>query len=178
MNAKNIFIILLILVGGILAYRMFFSNPEMRVGVKAPAVEDILITGEKFNSKDLTGSYVLIDFWGSWCGPCIKEIPKLKSLYETYNTANFTDGNKFEIVSIALEKSDKFTKQIIEKREMNWPFHIIDISQFVLLSEHAQRYGVTELPSSFLLNPEGEVMAINEPLEQIDEILSSRLSSL
>jgi thiol-disulfide isomerase/thioredoxin len=175
MNSKNIFISLLLIVAGVFFYRLFFSNAEIRVGSKAPAIEGTLISGETFNSEELKGDYLLIDFWGTWCGPCIKEIPKLKALYDSYSSARFEDGSKFEIVSIALEKSDKYAKQIIEKRGMDWPFHIIDISQFVLLSKHAQQFGVTELPANFLLNPNGEIMAINQPLEQVGQILSSRL---
>ena len=58
--------------------------------------------------------YVLIDFWASWCSPCIAEFPTLKKLYSTYNN----DG--FEIVSVSLDRQSYEWKVMSEKQELPW----------------------------------------------------------
>lgn len=169
-------LILLLAIGGYFISKTIFNKAPIRVGEPAPVFSGQLVDGRAFSLEETRGKYVLIDFWGSWCGPCIKDIPRLKALYSKYNNTLFSDAEGFEIVSIALEKSDTFTRQIIEKRGLVWPYHIIDVRQIILLSEYAQLFGVSELPATFLLNPSGEFMGINPSFEEIERILDARIN--
>ncbi len=156
-------------------YDFFFKTPSFDNGVSAPSIETQLIDGTDFKLDELQGKYVLIDFWGSWCGPCIKEIPELKKLYSDYNGKNYKDADNFEVVSIALEKSDRYTRKIIEDRALNWPYHIIDVSRVVMLSGIAQDFDVKELPTKFLLNPKGQIIGTNLSYHETAKMLDARL---
>lgn len=165
----------LVVVLGFLAYNFFLRASGTEIGQKAPLIEGTLANGDAFSLEELRGQYVLIDFWGSWCAPCIKEFPELRSLYDQFNGVTFTDAEGFEIVSIALEKSKDRTGSIIERENLSWPYHIIDVSRIVLLSRYAQLYGVTEVPTKVLINPSGEVMGTNLSFDEMRRILRNRI---
>ena len=65
---KKILLITLLVVSSLLVYKIFFSHGNLSAGAMAPNIETSLISGESFQLSDLKGKYVLIDFWGSWCG--------------------------------------------------------------------------------------------------------------
>lgn len=173
---QKILIGLILIVGGLILYNFFLKAPSFGLGEKAPLIKNKLITGEAFNLADLQGKYVLIDFWGSWCGPCRKEIPALKSLYADYNGKKYKNAEDFEILSIALEKSNKYTKQLIKSEGLVWPNHIIDVAKIVMLSDIAQQYDVKELPTKFLLNPNGEFMGTDLSFDEMRRLLDERLA--
>ena len=156
-------------------YNFFFKQPSFNSGTSAPPIKTQLIDGSKFDLEDLKGNYILLDFWGSWCGPCIREIPNLKQVYNQYHDRQYIDASNFEVVSVALEKSDKYTRKIITDRGLNWPYHIIDVSRIVMLSDLAQAYDVKELPTKFLINPEGKIMRTNPSFEEIAQLLDNRI---
>lgn len=166
---------ILFLVIAFFAYDFLFKKPSFNNGAKAPDFTAGLITGEEFSLSDLRGDYVLLDFWGSWCGPCIKEIPELIRLYDDYHDKEYKDAGNFHIVSVALEKSDKQTKRIIESRGLDWDHHIIEVSRVVLMSSIGQLYDVKEVPTKFLINPNGEIMGTNLKIEEMRRLLNERL---
>ena len=65
--------------------------------------------------SDLKGDYVLLDFWGSWCGPCIGECPKVSTLYNHYHGKKFEGGGDFEVVGVAVETNEKRWQKAIDK---------------------------------------------------------------
>ncbi len=117
----------------------------------------------KFSS--LKGKYILIDFWGSWCGPCHKAFPRLKELYSKYHDKGF------EILGIATESNtDAWTKDIV-KSELPW-LQMVDnktnnVSQ--------KQFAVTEYPTTVLIDPNGKIIgrfAYNEE-DQRDQKIAS-----
>ena len=165
----------LILVVAFFAYDFFLKKPDFSNGAVAPDFTTTLINDQPFALSDLRGNYVLLDFWRSWCGPCIREIPGLIQLHNEYYNRDFKDADNFHIVSVALEKSDKMTKRIIESRGLDWEHHIIDVSNIVMMSSIGQLYDVKELPTKFLINPEGQIMGTDLPLEEMKRLLNARL---
>ena len=116
-----------------------------------------MIDGSDFQLSSLKGDYVLLDFWASWCGPCRKDAPKLVALNNKYSGASFKDAGKFHTVSIALEKRGKAWKKFAEKGGFNWPKQIVEKHAVVMMSPIAQAYGVGEIPSKFLILPDGTI---------------------
>lgn len=117
----------------------------------APEIETHLIDGTPFKLSDLRGNYVVLDFWGSWCGPCLAEAPKLVQLHEKF-------GDRVVFVSIAFEKNDKRWQQTAERFGFNWKHQIVEVSTVLLGSEIARAYGVSDIPAKFIITPEGKVI--------------------
>jgi len=140
-------------------------------GDMAPVFTDTLINGESFNLANQKGRYTLLSFWGSWCAPCIKDNPKLVALNRKYENKKWKNANGFDIVSIAIEKSDKRTKALIEKHNLYWPYHIIKVSSLVLKEPLALKYGVSNLPTKILIDPKGEIVG-RLSIEEVDKYLN------
>lgn len=83
-------------------------------GIKAPEFETIDYLGNKINSKDLKGKYVLINFWATWCGPCMAELPAIKKINEKYTNKNIT------IISISFDKDFNLFLESIKKNNLDW----------------------------------------------------------
>jgi thiol-disulfide isomerase/thioredoxin len=117
----------------------------------------------KFSS--LKGKYVLIDFWGSWCGPCHKAFPRLKELYGKYHDKGF------EILGIATESNTgAWTKDIV-KSELPWLQVVDDKASNV----SQKQFAVTEYPTTVLIGPDGKIIgrfAYNEE-DQRDKKIAS-----
>ncbi|MDR2146730.1 MAG: TlpA family protein disulfide reductase [Tannerella sp.] len=102
-------------------------------------------TRETISLESLRGKYVLLDFWGVWCNPCIKELPHLKDLYDK------TDRSKFEIVGIAVRSAPDRLQNAIELHDITWPQ--------ILSDEIAKAYEIERYPTTFLIDPEGNIIA-------------------
>lgn len=151
-------------------------NPTTsKAGQPAPDFTTENIHGEEISISDFKGKYVLIDFWGSWCPPCRKEMPALTKFYTKYKETKFKDGDGVEIITVALEKNDKAWKKAADKYGFAWRNQVVDISKFVRLSPLANTYKVTDVPAKFLINPKGDIIATNVPFETLDKIMSTKL---
>jgi thiol-disulfide isomerase/thioredoxin len=124
-------------------------------------------TGERIALEHYRGKYVLLDFWASWCGPCRKEHPHLKALYNQYKNQNF------EIISVSLDDKKTEWLRAITKDGLLWP-QVSDLKgqQNAL----ALSYGVQAIPANFLINPEGIIVGKNLKGEALDTILAQYLS--
>jgi thiol-disulfide isomerase/thioredoxin len=117
----------------------------------------------KFSS--LKGKYVLIDFWGSWCGPCHVAFPRLKELYSKYHDKGF------EILGIATESNTDAWKKDIVKSELPW-LQMVD-DKAIKVSQ--KQFAVTEYPTTVLIDPNGKIIGrftYNEE-DQRDEKIAS-----
>lgn len=132
-------------------------------GDPAPEIEAVLVDGTDFKLSDLKGDYVLLSFWGSWCGPCRVKAPSLVALHQKYKS-------KLKVVSIALEKDAKAGEIVARKDGFTWKYRIVEESSFVMMSSVAQKYGVTEIPTMFLISPEGILLG-KKSLEEVEEIM-------
>lgn len=114
---------------------------------------------EMINLDYYQGNFLLIDFWASWCGPCIKQIPKLSNLQNKYNNTNF------KILSISIDTDYKKWLDTIIKQEMKWD-NVIDID-----GEYSNEINIKSIPKTFLINPKGEIVGIDMNNEEIEKIL-------
>ncbi len=168
--------VLSVLAVGIVALfagRYFYMKPGMINGEMAPGFSAELQNGSRFQLKELRGQYVLLDFWGSWCPPCRAENPALVKLYEEYQNASFEQASGFQIVSIAVEEQKERWERAIKRDGLKWPYHIYDKASSLRFfdSRLAELYGVKEVPTKYLLNPQGRIIAVNPSPEQIGRML-------
>lgn len=90
------------------------TDPSEWVGKPAPDFQVTDLKGETLSLKDYRGQVVLLDFWATWCGPCIAEMPKVKKTYEKYKNQNF------QIIGISLDRSEEPLAAYIEKEGLAW----------------------------------------------------------
>jgi len=148
-------------------------KPKFRNGEDIPTIEAELLNGDRFNIEQLKGKYVLVDFWGSWCGPCRKENPALVALYNKYNGQKFAKASGFEVVSIAVETEQDKWKRAIVKDGLSWPYHIVQLERFS--SPIVKEFGVREIPTKYLLNEKGQIISVNATMDVLDRLLADRI---
>ncbi|MDX1477299.1 MAG: TlpA disulfide reductase family protein [Saprospiraceae bacterium] len=174
MKGYHVFLAILIAFALFYAGRHWYFKPRYVNGEVAPAFSATLLNGAPFNLEDLRGKYVLLEFWGSWCGPCRAEHPALTAFYDQYHQKQYRNADGFEIVSVAIETSSERWQQAIEKDGLVWPYHIGEFERFQ--SPIAKQYGVRELPTKYLINPRGEIIGVNLSLEEMAKLLDDRTS--
>ncbi len=170
---------MLILGAGYFIGKYIYFTPNYDDGELAPNFSGEMPSGESFELSDLKGKYVLIDFWGSWCMPCIREFPELIAMNNKYQEANFKNAEGFEIVSLAIEKNKDRWLRAIERYQLNWQYHHADlVTSFKFFdSEISSQYGVKEVPTKFLVGPEGQIIGVNMPFEEMEKLLDSDINS-
>ena len=103
--------------------------------------------------SDLRGKVVLLDFWASWCRPCRGENPHVVAMYQKYHDKGF------EVFSVSLDRDKESWKRAIAADGLVWPNHVSDLKYWS--SEAARTYGVSSIPSTFLLDQNGRIIAKN-----------------
>ena len=119
---------------------------------KPVAIKFTAVDGRKVDLSKMKGKVVLIDFWATWCRPCVAEIPSVKKTYAKLH------GKGFEIVGISLDsKEDTLTKFVADK-DMPWPQHFDGKGWKNVI---AQEYGINSIPAMWLIDTDGNLVDMN-----------------
>ncbi len=165
-------VVLGLLILGFIGYKVYIM-PKFGDGEKVPSFTTTLINGATFSLEDLNGQYVLLDFWGSWCGPCRQESPKLVNLHQKFYGKKFKEASGFDIVSVAIETNESRWKKAIQRDQLNWPYHIVQLDRFD--GRIAKQYGVKEIPTKYLLDTDGSVLLVNPSFSELDAFLAGKM---
>ena len=104
------------------------------------------INGKPLTLSSLRGKYVILDFWGSWCGWCIKGIPRMKEYYQKY-------AGKFEILGIDCNDPEEKWKAAVEKYELPW-LHVYNTRDSKVL----EQYEIEGFPTKVIVGPDGKIV--------------------
>lgn len=144
-----------------------YRQPRFSGGDKVPDIEVALANGQRAKLSDFKGKYVLLQFWGSWCGPCRQENPQLVQLYQKYHAKGF------EIFSIGIEQNQNQWKNAIAADHLEWPYHTMESVDFD--GSLAKQFNIKSIPTTFLLNPQGVIMGVSLNPDYLDKMLSEKL---
>lgn len=122
------------------------SAKKQAAGVVAPDFTLNDINGKPLSLSSLRGKYVILDFWGSWCGWCIKGFPEMKKYYEKYK-------GKFEILGIDCNDTEQKWKDAVKKNELPW-LHVYNTRESKVLAD----YGVNGFPTKIIVGPDGKIV--------------------
>jgi thiol-disulfide isomerase/thioredoxin len=119
------------------------------------------VGGETISTDKLAGKVVLLDFWATWCSPCMRKMPELKSLHEKHKNAGL------EIVGLSLDTDSAKAREAYQKLALSWPLHVIpaDPNSRAALRDVT---GIQSVPRLILLDRNGMVRAdLNAWSEQL-----------
>jgi peroxiredoxin len=137
-----------------------------------PGTDPYELTGNKLDGKpvslaDYKGKVVLLDFWATWCGPCVAEIPNVKANYEKYHDKGV------EVLGISLDRDKAPLNKFIETRKIPWS-QVYDADQGK--EGNATRYGVQAIPFVLLIGKDGKIAAVNPRGEALEPAIKAALA--
>ena len=170
-SSKAVYCLAPLLLSGLLAAGVpaaaqtpYFETRDLQAAVDTLNVVDL--QGKRWRAADLRGRIVLIDFWATWCAPCLAQIPELKRLRTTY-------GERFEVLSISMDsRSRRDLVSWLNRLDVSWP-QVHDGRAFS--SPAVKSFGVAALPASLLV-VDGKIAAANlrgKALEKAVDYLTS-----
>lgn len=134
------------------------------LGKPFPALKFKAIDGRDVDTDKLRGKVLLIDFWATWCPPCMAEIPNVKAAYERYNKQGF------EIIGVSADEARADLERVVKAKGLTWPQHFEGRSGEV---PNLRRYGVQHFPSMWLVDKQGVIrdvtgaVALNEKVGKL-----------
>ena len=140
-------------------------NELYPVGAEGSQVAEFTITEDNVTFAELRKGkkYILLDFWASWCNPCLKEIPHLKELYSLYSDKGF------EIVSISIDEKEEDWVSKSGEVQLPWPSYLDK-------DEIATLYNVRVIPTMYLVDENGTLVVGNIKGNDLDQKLAELLA--
>jgi peroxiredoxin len=136
-----------------------------RVGKPAPQFAVADVNGKSLKLDSYHGKYVLLDFWATWCSPCIAELPRIQAAFKAYHDAGF------EVIGISLDESKAAVVDFVKARGIPWQ----QIHNGSAAMDLAEAFGVGSIPATYLIDPQGRIIRLDLRGAALDQVLGSLL---
>ncbi len=148
-----------------------FGNFKTKIGNQVPNFEFTSIDGVKMTNKDLEGKVVLLNFWATWCGPCIKEMPSLNKFAKTQ------DPEKFVVVALARGQDESAIQGFIDNNGYDFVF-AADMDKAVYT-----KFAEKSIPRNVVLNAQGKIIYqlmgyYPEKMIEMEKLIEREISKL
>ena len=139
------------------------------VGESAPLFEARTFDGGTIRLADLRGKVVLLDFWATWCRPCVAQLPQVRQLHAAFGT-----NDRFAMIGMSLDWDIEKARSFLARQQLKWPqanLGNMDTSTVV------RQYGVGSIPTMVLIDPEGRIVAVGGSIDQFKEQIRTVLAA-
>ncbi len=144
-------------------HKVHTNTSSIDPGSSAPEISLPTVDGKVVTLSSFKGKYVLLDFWASWCGPCRAENPNVVAAYQKFKDKNFT------VLGVSLDNNKDAWQKAVTDDNLTWT-QVSDLKGWS--SAAAQQYSVQSIPSNFLIDPSGKIVARNLRGEELKTELS------
>lgn len=127
------------------------ARDALKPGAEFPDFSVTDLNGKPLSLSQFKGKVVLVDFWATWCPPCVAEMPRIIATYQKYHDKGF------EVIGISLDRDKAELLKYIEKNKIAWPQHF-DGGKAPGESL-AEKYGAEAIPTTFLIGADGKIIA-------------------
>ncbi len=130
-----------------------------------------LLNGDDFNWESYRGKVVLVDFWATWCGPCIADMPNVQATHNKYREKGF------DVVAVSLDNDRRALERFVRERSFPW-VQIVDNAPRTKDAPRqtlADRYSISSIPTAFLVDREGKVVSTSARGEELQRLLTQLL---
>jgi thiol-disulfide isomerase/thioredoxin len=157
----------------------FPDNPDVRdkankeltrlnkVAKPAPTLEAQDLSGNTIRLDSFKGKYVIIDFWATWCTPCVIELPRLQEAYRKYHDAGL------EIVSVSLDETRSAVVDFVKVRKLSW----VQLHNGTAGADLVEAFGISSIPSSYLIDPEGTIIRLDLRGQALENTLAKLIKA-
>ncbi|OBZ18819.1 alkyl hydroperoxide reductase [Bacillus sp. FJAT-27264] len=161
-----VILLLVVLLGGYaIATSVFGGDGKPKEGSKAPAFDLLGLDGKAHTLNEYKGKAVVLNFWGSWCAPCVKEMPALQAQWEKWKDQGVV------VVGVNVGEDQMTVENFVKMVNINFPI-VMDPGRNAVRS-----YGISPMPTTFFINKKGKVDSIH--IGQLDlDTLDSQIGKL
>jgi peroxiredoxin len=136
-------------------------------GSKFPDFDEKDVAGKHVSVGDYKGKVVLVDFWATWCGPCVHELPNVVKAYEKHHEKGF------DIIGVSLDQDEERLKNFTKEKKMTWQ-QFFDGKGWG--NKLAVKYGVQSIPATFLLDRDGKIIERDLRGDALEEAVAAALA--
>ena len=141
-------------------------NAALVPGKQFPPFEVTDIDGKPLSIASRKAKVILIDFWATWCAPCVAELPGIVSIYNKYHDKGF------DVIGISLDQEKSAMTSFIKRKKMPWPQYF---DGKIWDNKLAKQYGIFKIPATFLVDSNGKILARDLTAEDLKEMLPKLL---